>query len=159
MGSSHAKALRCPDSHPVDIASLCYKKCPAGMEHIPGAPTFCRPSVGNLPISYTPPDDPGVPMTCSKGKVQSGALCYDDPGPGWRVVAGVAYKDCPAGSKDIGALCIPGGGSAPPWYLSFYILIAVCLVIVVCIIYWRVRSVYAAITGSGRRFGIKKGRN
>jgi hypothetical protein len=137
------------------IDGLCYDKCPAGMEHIPGAPTYCRP-IGVTETSYTPTDDPGVPMTCPKGQVQSGGLCYDDPGPGWKVVAGVAWKDCPAGSKDGGAICIPAGmtGDAP-WYLSFYMLLTACAIIVACVFYWRVRRMYAMVTGSGRRRGTK----
>lgn len=142
----------------VYIAGLCYNRCPDGMEHIPGAPTFCKP-VGDAPTSYTPANDPGVPMTCGQGKVQSGALCYDDPGPNWKVVAGVAYENCPAGMKDIGAFCIPGAGDAPPtpWYLSFYMLIAAVAMVVIPIIYFRfiyfrLRASTAVATG-GKRGG------
>ena len=139
----------CPGKDLID--GLCYDKCPNGMEHIPGAPTYCRP-IGVTETSYTPTDDPGVPMTCPKGQVQSGALCYDDPGPGWKVVAGVAWKDCPAGSKDGGAICIPAGMSGDaPWYLSFYMLLTACGIIVACIIYWRLKMMYSIVTGSGRR--------
>ena len=64
-----------------------------------------------------------VPDTCPSGQVKDGALCYDDQGPGWDIVAGVAWGGCPAGSEDQGALCsnlttdtgrIPDVGSCDP---------------------------------------------
>ena len=134
----------------VYIAGLCYNRCPDGMEHIPGAPTYCKP-VGDAPTSYTPTDDPGEPMTCPQGKVKDGALCYDDPGPDWKVIGGVAYKNCPAGSKDIGAFCIPGEGSTP-WYLSFYMLLGAVGAIIISILYFRIRALTAVATG-GKRGG------
>ena len=94
----------CPSSHPNNIASLCYRNCPEGKEHVPGMPYLCR-TKGDA--SYTRGVG-GIPG-CPKGQVKDGALCYDDPGPGWRVVGGVAYQDCPEGSTDIGLFCIPGG--------------------------------------------------
>ena len=54
------------------IDGLCYKKCPAGMEHVPGAPYDCR-TVGD--ISYS--RGSGEPLKCPAGKVQDGALCYE----------------------------------------------------------------------------------
>lgn len=39
-----AKKLSCDGydgSHPDEIASLCYKKCPPGMRHVPGMPYLC----------------------------------------------------------------------------------------------------------------------
>jgi hypothetical protein len=67
----------------------------------------------------------------------------------------VAWQDCPAGYKDIGAFCVPGlsfGGG--PWYLSFYMLIAAVAMIIIPIGYFRVRSmlsIASSVTGSGRR--------
>ena len=38
-----------------------------------------------------PVDTGTIPDTCAPGQVQSGALCYNDPGPGYNVIAGVAW--------------------------------------------------------------------
>ena len=132
------------------IDGLCYNKCPEGMEHVPGMPYNCK-RPGAAPYGRGVGTIPG----CAKGQVKSGALCYEDPGPGWRVIAGVAWQDCPAGYKDIGAFCVPGlsfGGG--PWYLSFYMLIAAVAMIIIPIGYFRVRSmlsIASSVTGSGRR--------
>lgn len=142
----------------VYIAGLCYDKCPNGMEHIPGAPTFCKPP-GDFPVSYTPGNDPGTPMDCPAGKVKDGALCYPDPGPDWKVVGGVAYKYCPAGFKDIGAFCIPTGANAP-WYMSIYLLLAAILIIVGAGFYLRFAMRNPAVVAAGARINNnKKGRN
>lgn len=139
---------KCPSDRE-KIDGLCYKKCPPGQVHVAGMPYHCKKEgVGGVYGGGV-----GTIPGCPPGQKQSGALCYDDPGPGWRVVAGVAWQDCPPGSKDIGAFCIPGAGDAgsKPWYLSTYILIAACIIIAVSILYWRARKVYAMVTGSSRR--------
>lgn len=133
------------------IAGLCYDKCPAGMEHIPGIPTQCRP-IGTNELSYTDVNNPGIVMRCPAGKKAdvAGGLCYDDPGPGYgSIVGGRAYKDCPAGSKDIGLLCIPGLGDTP-WYLSIYMLGAAVVAVGAALIYIRIRSIQAKAEGGGR---------
>ena len=81
------------------IDGLCYKKCPAGMEHVPGAPYDCR-TIGD--ISYS--RGAGEPLKCKNGKRQDGALCYDDR-PGWNLLAGTYSQQCPSGATDIGVGC------------------------------------------------------
>jgi hypothetical protein len=102
------------------------------MEHIPGEPWHCRlkgtgqfydTGVGGIP-------------ECPAGQVKEGLLCYDDPGPGKKIVGGVAYDSCPEGSKDIGLFCVPGGAETP-WYLSIYLFIAAWILSGVCIVYFR----------------------
>ncbi len=120
----------CGDGH--ESGGLCYKKCPEGMEHIPAEPWHCR--VKGVGASY----DTGVGgiPDCPPGQRKDGALCYDDPGPDKKVVGGVAYDNCPEGSKDIGLFCVPGGGTTP-WYLSIYIFIAAWILSGVCVLYFR----------------------
>ena len=94
------------------IDGLCYKKCPAGMEHVPGAPYDCR-TKGD--ISYS--RGAGEPMKCPAGKIQDGGLCYDER-PGWKLLAGTYSQNCPAGATDIGVACERhnynrGAGSVP----------------------------------------------
>ena len=131
------------------IDGLCYNKCPAGWEHVPGMPYNCR-KPGASPYGRGVGTIPG----CAQGKVKDGALCYDDPGPGWRVVAGVGWQDCPAGFKDIGAFCVPGIGDTAntPWYLTIYMLIAAVAMVLVPIVYFRIRRLTAVVTG-GKRGG------
>ena len=118
------------------------------MEHVPGMPYNCK-RPGAAPYGRGVGTVPG----CAKGQVKSGALCYDDPGAGWRVVGGVAWQDCPEGYKDIGAFCVPGlSMNAGPWYLSFYLLLAALAMLIISIGYFRLRSLTAVATG-GRRGG------
>ena len=81
------------------IDGLCYNKCPAGMEHVPGAPYDCR-TIGE--ISYA--RGAGSSMKCKDGYTQDGALCYK-PRDGWRLLAGTYSQNCPAGANDIGVAC------------------------------------------------------
>jgi hypothetical protein len=81
------------------IDGLCYRRCGAGMEHVPGAPYDCR-TKGD--ISYY--RGAGESMRCPAGKVQDGALCYE-PKMGWTLLAGTYSQDCPAGSTNIGVAC------------------------------------------------------
>ena len=81
------------------IDGLCYKKCPAGMEHVPGAPYDCR-TIGE--ISYS--RGAGESMKCKAGEVQDGALCYQ-PRPGYKLLAGTYSQNCPDGARDIGVAC------------------------------------------------------
>lgn len=81
------------------VDGLCYKKCGAGMERVPGAPYDCR-TKGD--ISYY--RSAGESMKCPAGKVQDGALCYDDK-PGWKLLAGTYSQNCPSGTMDIGVAC------------------------------------------------------
>jgi hypothetical protein len=129
------------------VDGLCYNKCPDGMEHVPGMPFNCRVKGVTLPYGRGVGGIPG----CPKGQVKSGLLCYDDPGPGWTVVAGIASKDCPAGSKDGGLFCIPGQGDLP-WYLTIYMLMGAVAAVAGALIYFRVRSIRKAseVSGGGR---------
>ena len=81
------------------IDGLCYNKCPVGKEHVPGAPYDCR-TRGELSKGR----GVGVPMICTGGDEQDGALCYK-PKPGFKLLAGTFSQRCPAGSTDIGVAC------------------------------------------------------
>ena len=76
---------KCPDNTD-KIDSLCYAKCNAGEEHVPGMPYLCRKSGGllvqeKIKMGVCPPD-----------KDRIGAQCFkkcSDYGPGWvRTVQG-----------------------------------------------------------------------
>ena len=81
------------------IDGLCYKKCGAGMEHVPGAPYDCR-TIGDLSYSR----GAGESMKCKAGEVQDGALCYKAR-EGFSLLAGTFSQHCPAGTRDIGVGC------------------------------------------------------
>ena len=140
-------AISCNNGDYID--GLCYSKCPPNWEHVPGMPYHCR-KPGAAPYGRGVGTIPG----CGKNQVKSGALCYDDPGPDWKVIAGVAWQNCPKGMKDIGAFCVPEFGSADtPWYLSIYMLGLAALMIVIPIAYFRIRSMVSVVTTAtgGRR--------
>lgn len=94
--------LSCKDSnYPDQIDALCYKKCPAGWEHVPGMPYNCR--LIGAPSPYG--RGAGSPLKCPKDKVQSGALCYDPPEKGWYLLGGTYWQKCPDGTTDFGVGC------------------------------------------------------
>jgi len=98
--------LSCKDSsHPDQIDSLCYAKCPEGWEHVPGMPYNCR--LIGAPSPYG--RGVGSPMQCPEGKDQDGLLCYDPPQKGWRRIAATYWQDCPAGTTDFGVGCSKEG--------------------------------------------------
>ena len=53
------------------VGALCYDRCPAGTERVPGMPNQCR-TPGE--VSYY---SEGKPLNCAPGREQRGALCYD----------------------------------------------------------------------------------
>jgi hypothetical protein len=87
----------CPaDREKVD--GLCYQRCPAGWEHVPGAPYNCRRAGAALSI----PRGVGKPMTCPSNKTEDSAgLCYDSAPPGFRKsTLGMMETPCPPDSDD-----------------------------------------------------------
>jgi len=95
-------SLECRDSnYPDKIDSLCYAKCPAGWEHVPGMPYNCR--LIGAPAPYG--RGAGSPLKCPKDKIQDGALCYDPPQNGWYLLGGTYWQSCPPGTKDFGVGC------------------------------------------------------
>ena len=89
-----------PDREKVD--GMCYKRCPAGMEHTPGMPYLCK-TAGDL--SY--PRGAGKPMKCPPGLSEDSlGLCYRDPPPGFvKTTLGMMSDVCPPGSTDFGVGC------------------------------------------------------
>jgi hypothetical protein len=81
------------------VDGLCYKKCPAGMGRVPGAPYDCRTN-GDISTDR----GAGVLTGCGSGLVKDGALCYKEK-PGYTLLAGTFAQNCPSGSKDIGVAC------------------------------------------------------
>jgi hypothetical protein len=90
----------CPGGDLID--GLCYKKCPAGKEHVPGMPYLCR-TVGD--VSYT--RTAGTLPSCAAGKTEDSAgLCYDAAPPGYQKQSlGLISQVCPPGSADYGVGC------------------------------------------------------
>ena len=96
----------CPaDRHKID--GLCYKRCPPGMDHVPGMPYNCKQA--GVPLSQG--RGAGTVLKCAPGREQRGALCYDKCDV--HNTATVNYERrndniemcstiCPPGSKNIG---------------------------------------------------------
>lgn len=89
-----------PDKENID--GLCYSKCPAGMEHIPGMPYDCR-TIGE--VSYT--RGAGSVMKCAPGQTEDSlGLCYNQPPEGFeKTTLGMMADRCPEGSTDFGVGC------------------------------------------------------
>ena len=94
---------KCPSDRE-KIDGLCYKRCPDGWEHVPGAPYDCR-KIGAPGMSI--PRGVGKPMTCPANKTEDSAgLCYDAAPPGFRKsTLGLMETPCPSGTDDAGLLC------------------------------------------------------
>ena len=85
------------------VEGLCYKRCPDGWQHVPGAPYDCMKSGAVLSI----PRGAGSPMRCAEGQTQDSlGLCYNPAPPGFRKsTLGMVETPCPPDSDDALALC------------------------------------------------------
>lgn len=83
------------------IGVMCYKKCPAGMSHIPGMPYQCQTD-GPLSI----PLGTDLPI-CGEGQTEDSlGLCYNAAPEGWvKSTLGMIETPCPAGTTDFGVGC------------------------------------------------------
>jgi hypothetical protein len=84
------------------IDGLCYKRCPAGMSHVPGMPYLCRTT--GVPVSEG--RGAGFPMKCARGETEISGLCYNTcPSGSVMQSLGLCSQSCPAGSTDFGVGC------------------------------------------------------
>lgn len=84
------------------IDGLCYKRCPAGMSHVPGMPYLCR--ANGVPVSEG--RGAGTPMKCASGEKEIAGLCYNNcPSGSVMQSLGLCSQTCPSGSNDFGVGC------------------------------------------------------
>ena len=84
------------------IDGLCYKRCPAGMSHVPGMPYLCR--ANGVPVSEG--RGAGTPMKCASGEKEIAGLCYNNcPSGSVMQSLGLCSQTCPSGTNDFGVGC------------------------------------------------------
>ena len=84
------------------IDGLCYKRCPAGMSHVPGMPYLCR--ANGVPVSEG--RGAGTPMKCAAGETNIAGLCYNNcPSGSVMQSLGLCSQTCPQNTTDFGVGC------------------------------------------------------
>lgn len=138
--------LKCDDNHDM-VDGLCYNKCPTGSTHATAMPYLCQ-SGGHGP-SYTA--NTGTIPGCKPGQVKSGAVCYDEPPPGYHNLAGTEWQDCPPGARDSGVGCFRESYTrdigAIPWvglFLNKGIVASICIAIALYIVIRIGYSIYSS---------------